>query len=293
MRRILICFVLCLLLEATTSAHPGSGIVVDSQGQVYFTDTGRGVWKIDAQGKLTYMPASLFHWLAIDELGYFGKTPKTFGEWFERITPENSRPTLVMCSDFPLTVNADGNMYYADTRPNSARIVRRTPDGTESILAAGDMFRDITGITSGPDSSLYVMEASHAEANAIRRIRLDGTVSRIAGSFPPGKEADRPPPETPPGHCRGLAVDSQGVVYVAATGSRRVLKIMPGGAVSTILQATSPWAPTGVTLYRGEVYVLEWRDAPPSETEVRKAWVPRVRKIGIDGKVTTLAIISR
>ena len=63
--------VLCVLLGTSASAHPGSGIVVDKEGQVFFTDTGQGVWKIDRQGNLTNLPASLFHWMTIDEAGYF------------------------------------------------------------------------------------------------------------------------------------------------------------------------------------------------------------------------------
>ena len=106
-------------------------------------------------------------------------------------------------------------------------------------------------------------------------------------------ELEIAPPESEANYCRGLAVDSQGVVYVAATGSRRVLKLTPGGDASTVLQAPSPWSPTGVALFGGEVYVLEWQDAPPSLLETRNAWIPRVRKVGRDGKITTLATISR
>ena len=67
----------------------------------------------------------------------------------------------------------------------------------------------------------------------------------------------------------------------------------PGGVVSTLLRSEEKWSPTGVTVVRGEVFVLEWRDASASQTEVRKAWTPRVRKIGRDGTVTTLATITR
>lgn len=284
---------LCALLATSASAHPGSGIVVDKHGQIFFTDTGQGVWKIDTQGKLTYVPASKFHWMTIDEAGYFAESQKNFGEWFERVTPQSSKPVLIMCSDFPLTVNRDGNIYYADTRRSSSKIVRRTPDGTESVLARGGMFQNITGITAGPDGSLYVTDASRADANAIRKITMDGTVSMIAEGFVGKDSANDPSPETPSGYCRGLAVDSQGVVYVAATGSRRVLKITPQGKVSTILQAPSPWSPTGVAVFRDEVYVLEWREPAASRAEMRRDWIPRVRKVGRDGKITTLATVSR
>jgi DNA-binding beta-propeller fold protein YncE len=291
--RTLISLGLCVLLGTSASAHPGSGIVVDKDGQVFFTDTGQGVWKIDTEGKLAYVPASRFHWMAIDEVGYFAESQKSFGEWFERVTPQGSKPVLIMCSDFPLTVNRDGNIYYADTRRGSARIVRRTPDGTESVLARGEMFQDITGIAAGPDGSLYVTDASRAEANTIRKITMDGTVSMIASRSAGKDGANNGPPGTSSAYCRGLAVDSQGVVYVAATGSRSVLKITPQGETSTILRAPSPWSPTGVALFRGEVYVLEWRDAAPSREEVRRDWIPRVRKVGRDGKITTLATVSR
>ncbi len=291
MVRALTSTVLCVLLGISASAHPGSGIVVDKEGQVFFTDTGQGVWKIAGQGKLTRLPASLFHWMAIDEAGYFAESQKNFGEWFERVTPQSSTPALIMSSDFPLTINRDGNLYYADTRPRSARIVRRTPDGKESVLAADEAFKGIAGIAAGPDGSLYV-----TDFHAIQKITMDGKVSQFATPEIIGSGKDRaikPPPEAEANYCRGLAVDSQGIVYVAATGSRRVLKITPGGDVSTILQASSPWSPTGVAVFSGEVYVLEWQDAPPSRLETRNAWIPRVRKVGRDGKVTTLATVSR
>jgi sugar lactone lactonase YvrE len=282
-----------LLARTSASAHPGSGIVIDKNGHIYFTDTGQGVWKIDNQGKLTYVPASRWHWMAIDEVGNFAGSQKNFGEWFERITPQGSKPTLIMCSDFPLTVNRDGNIYYAHTRRSSPGIVRRRPDGTESVVARGEMFNDISGITAAPDGSLYVTETGRPDSNAIRRIAIDGTVSTIAIGFVAKDSSNDTSPITPAGYCRGLAVDSQGVVYVAGTGSRRVFKISPQGEVSTILRAPSPWSPTGVALFRGEVYVLEWREPAPSHAEDRRDWIPRVRKIGRDGKLTTLATVSR
>jgi hypothetical protein len=293
MNRILFLFnlALCLLVGSTTSAHPGSGIVVDRNGQVYFTDTGKGVWKIDAQGKLAYIPASRFHWMAIDLSGYFAESQKNFGEYFERVTPQSSKPTLIMNSDFPLVVNKDGNMYYADTRHSSAKIVRRTPDGKKSVIASDKIFEFINGIAAGQGGSIYITEASNANANTIRKITMNGTATIIATFV--GKTANDLPLETVPSYCRGLAVDAKGFIYVAASGSRSVLKISPQGIISTLLQDPSPWTPTGVTVFNGEVYVLEWHDVAASDLEVRTAYIPRVRKIGIDGKITTLATVSR
>lgn len=285
--------VLFALFCSIIFAHPGSGIVIDTSGQVFFTDTGRGVWKIDVQGNLTYLPSHKFHWMAIDEAGYFSASEKNFGEYFERVTPQHAKPALLMCSDFPVTVHSDGNMYYADSRPGYHRIMRRRPDGKESVLASGEAFEATTGIASGPDGSLYVTDGGRSHTNAIRKITMDGKVSTIAADFVAHDSATSPPPEDRGTSCRGLAVDSQGTVYVAATGDRSVLKITPQGKATVVLRAISPWSPTGVTVSGSEVYVLEWRDAPPSELETRSAWIPRVRKIGRDGKVTTLATVSR
>ena len=289
--RTLISLVLIIFCGTRASAHPGSGIVVDKEGNVYFTDTGKGVWKIDKTGKLTYLPASKFHWMTIDAIGSFAESPKNFGEYFERVTPQTNKPALIMCSDFPLVVGKDGNIYYADTRHSSAKIIRRTAGGNETVLASNKIFEFVSGIAVGADGSLYITESGNANANTIQKITMNGTVSIIATYV--GKSSSNLPLETTPSYCRGLAVDSTGTIYVAATGSRSVLKITPQGKITTILQTTSPWTPTGVAVFHGEVYVLEWHDVAPENLEVRSAWIPRVRKIGSDGKITTLATVSR
>ncbi|HEU5166069.1 MAG TPA: SMP-30/gluconolactonase/LRE family protein [Chitinophagaceae bacterium] len=281
----------CILVATNAIAHPGSGIVVDKQGQVYFTDTGKGVWKIDNNGKLTFLPASKFHWMTIDAAGHFAGSSKNFGEYFERVTPQNNKPTLLMCSDFPLVIGNDGNIYYANTRTSSGKIIRRTPGGKESVLISDKIFEFISGIAVGPDGSLYITEASDANANTIRKITMNGTMSIIATFV--GKSGDNLPLETTPSYCRGIAVDSTGTIYVAATGSRSVLKISPNGIISNILQESSPWTPTGVTVFHGEIYILEWHDVTAENLEVRSAYIPRVRMIGSDGKITTIATVSR
>src|SRR6266487_422983 len=282
---------LCILIGTSATAHPGSGIVIDEYGQIYFTDTGKGVWKIDTDGKLTYLPASKFHWMTIDAAGQFAGSPKNFGEYFERATPQNKKPALIMCSDFPLVVGKDGNIYYADTRPGSAKIIRRTPGGKESVLASNKIFEFISGIAVGPDGSLYITEANNANANTIRKITMNGTMSIIATFV--GKSGNDLPLETTPSYCRGLAVDSTGTIYVAATGSRSILKISPEGVISKTLQESNPWTATGVAIFHGEVYVLEWHDVTAENLEVRSAYIPRVRKIGFAGKITTIATVSR
>ncbi len=94
-------------------------------------------------------------------------------------------------------------------------------------------------------------------------------------------------------YLRGLAVDSGGTMYAAASGARVVLKVAAQGNVwnlDVVLKAEKPWSPTGVAVHGDDVYVLEYANA---NHEVHDEWMPRVRKLGRDGKVTTLATISK
>jgi hypothetical protein len=57
-----------------------------------------------------------------------------------------------------------------------------------------------------------------------------------------------------------------------------------------VLTAEAPWSPTGVAVSGGGIYVLEYLHIPADD---RKAWIPRVRKVGTDGTVRTLATVRR
>src|ERR1041384_7689577 len=100
------------LAALSALAHPGSGIVVDPEGNVYFTHTGRGAAKIDPQGALTYVYQDTGgHWITLDTEGKFSSAPSN--RLFEKITLSQRRLTLLYASGgAPLVVNRDGNLYY-------------------------------------------------------------------------------------------------------------------------------------------------------------------------------------
>src|SRR5687767_12074438 len=76
-------------------AHPGSGIVVDAQGNVFFQDSAaRTIWKVDAQGKVTSHYDKIGgHWMALDEKGKFARSKLKL---LERITPDGFTPALIV-----------------------------------------------------------------------------------------------------------------------------------------------------------------------------------------------------
>lgn len=301
MKKVKLIFVTILLHIAffqIALAHPGAGIVVDKYGNVYFIHSKIGVVKISSDGKLTYIhKATDGHWMCLDEQGIFSRTqPK----YFERITPDGILPTIIYAGGgSPIIVNKDGNLYYCggengDLHPGAKTLVRETPEKQQILFSPH--FEDtlnklndgITGLAAATDGSIYV-----ACWNSLLKVSLDGTVTTLIHpvivnncDVDPAdhKETNRGIPL-----LRGMTVDSNGTVYVAATSCHCLLKITPDGKVETILKTERPWSPTGVTIHEGNVYVLEYTNANGPATE---GWLPRVQKIGRDGKVTTIADLS-
>ena len=282
-------------------AHPGSGIAVDDAGRVYFTDTGRGVWRINPDRTITLISTSAMHWLALDPGGRFARSPQEFGEWFGRATPEGAKPAVITCSDFPATVGADGNLYFAHM--HSLTIKRRTPAGEESVLATPDRFAfprgqniGVNGIASGPDGRIYLVALDSLNQqvgtgdHALHAVAPDGSVQTLAKNFVtdllPQQQRHH---EVRPQYARGLAVDAEDNVYIAVTGNRCVMKVTPDGTSSVVLKSSKPWSPTGVDVFNGELYVLEYDDETPAQG---RDWPPRVRKVRRDGKVMTLATVT-
>src|SRR3954471_1379289 len=94
-RHILAALVAGWLIAATAFAHTGSGIAVDRLGQVWFLDTGSGLWKIDTQGQLTHHSPLKNHWLAIDAGNRLAGTRLPSGS-LGVVTKVGADPTLLL-----------------------------------------------------------------------------------------------------------------------------------------------------------------------------------------------------
>ena len=280
-------------LVTAAQAHPGSGIVVDAGGQVYFMDTGKGVWRIDAEGRLREHDGPSFHWMAIDRESRFAEAP-----WPSPLSTETERigvgPTLILGGDFPLAVQGR-DLYYPQLRANQRlQVIRFTSSGDRSVLATlpdeteSGPLRWLNGMAAGADGAVY-----YTENRAVRRISADGALSSVVESLTvpactplPGLRPEQLP------YLRGLDVATDGTVYVAASGCGALLRISPTGEVSVVLHTMIPWSPTAVAITGEELYVLEYWH-PIEATEDRADWVPRVRRIGADGRAQTVAAVSR
>jgi streptogramin lyase len=274
-----------LVVMLPAQAHPGSGIVADKSGQIYFIDTGAGIWTIDAKGALLKVPGPNFHWLALDPDGRFGKARLPSGAGGE-VTRSGADGKLLAASDFPLVVASDGNLYYPTrARGGSLQIVKLTPAGGTSARASLPL-PWVNGLAAGPDGALYA-----TGKDSIRKIDRAGRVSLIVdhlaltgcASVPAYGAADLP-------DLRGLDVDAHGAIVVAAAGCGRVIRVTPDGKVTTVVEVAAPWSPTAVVHVGNDLYVLEYLH---TANEDRKAWVPRVRKVSPDGTSAVIASVTR
>ena len=271
--------------------HPGSGILVDRLGQIFFIDTGSGLWKIDTRGALSHLSPLRNHWLAMDPSDRFvqSRLPTDPGrDWV--ITAAGSNPTILISTDFPILIGEDGNLYHPSARETNVRIMRTSPAGGTTAFVtlprsvAGEALGWINGLATGPNGSIY-----YTEDNAVRRITAKGVVSTVATITPLAGRPATPGSEERP-YLRGLKVDGNGTVYVADAADARVLKVTPDGKVTNVLQLDSPWAPTDVAIFGDFIYVLEYSHTPGDD---RTEWMPRVRKMTRDGKSTIIMTVDQ
>jgi hypothetical protein len=241
---------------------------LDENGNLYGVDNSyepqtqrsfTASWKMTPDGKFNYLVAPT------------DKPPKAMTNWKDRA----------------------GNSYYVGQSDNTGSetfVLKRTPDGKVTTLAgnrkAGDEYRQVVlfsvgGMAFGQDETLYFTDNSN-----VRKVTPDGTMTTLAGKLALENRAESPLPDIAVTRLFGIAVDAQGDVFVADYGNRRVLKITSGGAISTVARAEKPWSPTGIALKDGNVYILEFGFTLPS------TYLPRVRKLSPDGRITMLATIG-
>lgn len=196
---------------------------------------------------LTFLWRPLYHWWR----GPPPTLPATSFDWQPRISP----------------LAGDGHRGLRDGHLLQAR------------------FDEPWGLVRGPDGSLFV--ADGGEANRIRRIAPDGSVSTFAGSDEGfadgvGTAAKFHTPSS-------LAIDRLGNLYVADTGNHAIRRISRDGRVTTL-------AGTGIPGFRdGEGALAQFR-APMGvavdaggRVYVADTWNDRIRVIEADGRVRTLA----
>ncbi|WP_218925184.1 Ig-like domain-containing protein [Vibrio sp. ES.051] len=192
-----------------------------------------------------------------------------------------------------LALAADGALYVADYQ--SHRIRKVLPNGDVSTLAGGGRgFMDGTsdsasfnypfGLALGVDGTLYVADSLN---HSIRRIAPDGTVSTFAGTGEKGfadGDATNAQFDTP----KGLAMASDGRLYVADTENNRIRVISPDGMVSTFAGTGDQGIDDGLTVSASFNRPQQMSFGDDGTLYISDTSNNKIRAISSQGIVTTL-----
>jgi hypothetical protein len=263
----------CMLLLATAvpaAAHPGVGIVMDRQGNVFYTDLVH-VWRIAPDGRKSIAVRDVHtHELYVDAAGnLFGEDSEFLGgeRWRHRIwrRAPDGRVTDVMpwretfFREYGFTRDQAGAMYWPTCPERRCSIRKRTRDGRTTTLGAGVRFDShINWIAATPQGSVWVVDGQD-----LRRMDPQGRISTVARGVGP--------------MMMGLWPDAQGGVHVAVYGNRSVVRVGADGRTQTVARTPAPWGPSGVLVApNGDLWILEYSTSNEA----------RVRRIARNGRVT-------
>jgi len=292
MKLLLLATLLCLSAGAA-GAHPPRGIVADGRGRVYFSDLER-IWRVERDGRLTMMRPGVagrhVHELAIDRAGSVHGEETSYDpatrQWpsaiwkmnpagrVSYVVPQTRSPAL----GTGLWRDVRGCTYLAqqDPPPRGPLLFRRCPRQAPELLF-GDradarafrqiLFSNLGGTAIGPDGSFYFRHGA-----TVRRRFANGRIAVAATGLPVENF--------------GIAVGGDGALYAAEHAARRVVRIGTDGARKVVATGSVFWAPTGVTYRSGALYILE-----AGQRDARADPAFRVRKLGADGKIQTLATL--
>lgn len=295
----------CVLFSKNVLAHEGWGIVVDKQGQVYFSDIPTNtIWKVNTDGRLEAVAHDKHsHALVLDRQGnlygtHHHPTLPTRSIWM--LAPDGRLTDVVPPTDtFQLhlqsfMMDGEGNMFSENPyRPPDGEVLllRRTPDGQVSVVAGSSrglkdgrgrdaQFTRIDGMSFAPDGSLYVTDGAF-----VRRVASDGTVTTLNKEPLTAMSWDE--------DLMGLALDQSAYVYVADYSGRRVLELSPDGKIGRVYETGGLfWSPTGVAVAGQDLYLLEHLRMPLVILgDLRIGPYARIRKISKDGSASHLATV--
>jgi hypothetical protein len=240
-------------VAAAPHAHPGTGIVIDGRGNVFYTDL-QAVWQIQPDGtKSIAVPDVHTHELMLDADGslvgedneYLGNDRYRNRVW--RRAANGSMSDVLPWRDgfwrqYGLTRDDRGTTYWPQCDQGPCVIRKREAGGRVAIVGRGVVFPPRTNhVKAGRDGSLFVVEE-----NGIARIDPLGRKSTFAA------KAGR--------SLMGMDIDRRsGDLYVASFGARTIVKITRDGTRSVVTRSPRGWSPSGVALASdGALWILEY-----------------------------------
>jgi NHL repeat len=191
----------------------------------------------------------------------------------------------------------NGLLYVADTGNNMIRFV--TTNGTVTTLSGSvqsgtndgsssdSRFNLPLGIAADKSSVLYVADSGN---HSIRRVLTNGTVRTIAGSPGVWGSADGAGTAALFNGPVGVAVDTDGNIFVSDANNHTIRKITPGGMVSTFAGlAGADGTNDGVGSMARFGKPAEMRIDRGNNLFVVDSFYHTIRRISTNAEVTTIA----
>ena len=215
-----------LAVPIAENLHPVANPAIDSHGNIYATFSGsRGqkvpvaIYRIDTSHNVKPFLHEMMNatGLAFDRSGSLYVSSRYDGTVY-RVAQNGTMTSYAegMGVATGIAFDREGNLYVGD---RSGTIFKINPEQQVFVFATLEPSVSAYHLAFGPEGDLFVTGPTTSSFDCVYRIDPQGTVHKFFRGL---------------GRPQGLAFDSAGTLYVAASlsGKRGIVKITPGGSAS-------------------------------------------------------------
>ena len=264
-----------------------TGLALDVDGNLYIADEyNNRIRRVDTSGIITTVAGMRRPPLEVGE--------EEAEDEDEDVGDDGPATSALLNRPTGVAVDGEGNLYIADRLNHRVRKVDAEGIITTIAGMADEGFSGDGGPATGAqldqpsgvavDGDGYIFIADRGN-NRVRQINPDGVITTIPGAEDGGDEPDGEAPFADP---RGVAVDSDGNIYVADTGNHQIHVIGDAGVVSRVagIEGLGDGGPATEARLLEPIGVAIGVDGTLyfSDTGNR-----RIRKVDTNGIITTFA----
>jgi hypothetical protein len=213
-------------LPSALAAGGPQSIVFDASGNAYILDTNASeVLKVTPAGVVSDYAGSFY------SSGYSGNGGQA--------------TAAQLSSPFGLAIDAEGNLYIADTNNNVVRVVNAQTgiitnfagDHTQGYTGNGGLataaeLENPEGVAVDSNGDVFISDSGN---NVIREVTTNGLITTVAGNGTSGYSGNGGQATAAEmNNPVGLTVDASGNIYVAERFNNVIRMIAPDGIISTV-----------------------------------------------------------